>query len=68
MRQYVIINMKSLLSEEKGIRKEWKGVKSIDVYLLKLMHHAKVRNETKSSGNRRTYNLKKGDICEKQNI
>ena len=68
MRQYVIINMKSLLSEENGVRKEWKGVKSIDVYLLKLMHHAKVRNETKSSGNRRTYNLKKGDICEKQNI
>ena len=54
--------MKSLLSEENGVRKEWKGIKSINVYFLKLVHHAKVRNETKSSGNRRTYNLKIGGI------
>ena len=68
MRQYVIIKIEKL-SEENGVRKEWKGVKSINVYLLKLVHHAKVRNETKSSGNRRTCNLKKGgSICEKQII
>ena len=53
--------MKNLLSEENSVRKKWKEVKSINVYLLKFMDHAKVRNETKSSGsNRRTYNLKKG--------
>ena len=51
--------MKSLLSEENGVRKEWKGIKSINVYFLKLVHHAKVRNE---QSHQVTTTRRKGEI------
>ena len=52
--------MKNLQSEENRVRKELKDVKSISAYLLKFKDYVKVRvsNKTKSSNNKKTYNLK----------